>query len=472
MSAPALEGRGAGDGQATTSAEITRLPNPTTAPTQGDRRSSSGFVGVLVATDLVTPTVAIAINPALALPVGVATVVAAVVWRATGLYQRRFSLSALDDLPRIWLGLAAGLGAVVALATWIDLAGGSTLAIAAALTLPVTRGIVYRAELGARQRGLVGSRRIAVLGDDVVADELARRIGEHPELGGELVGFVGTGPQVRHRTLGSLDEFGMLASHHRFSDLMVTATNIPPERMAKVLAACDLRDIDVYEVSGLQSLRWSATSVQDQVWGIPIRLVRPQRPETVARMVKRLLDVFVAGTAVVVLAPLLLTTAAAVRLEGGPGVIFKQSRVGRDGRVFTVYKFRSLRPATSIEAVTTWSVAGDPRIGPVGRFIRKTSIDELPQLVNVLKGEMSLVGPRPERPHFVNYYVTAVPHYARRHRVPVGMTGYAAVHGLRGDTSIEDRAVFDNIYIENWSLWLDIKILVRTVSQVLRGTGA
>ncbi len=470
MSAPALEGRsGIGDYAAGT-VEATRLESPVSHLRAAQRRSY-GFVGALVATDLLTPTVAVVTNPALVLPVGLATLVAVAVWRASGLYQRRFALSALDDLPRILLGLAAGLGAALALAPLLDVAASPTLALGAAATLLTTRGIVYRIELAARRRGLFGTRRIAILGDEQVAVELARRIGEHPVLGAELVGFLDAGPSVRYRVLGSLAQVGTLADRHRFTDLIVAATNIPPERMAKVLASCGRREIDVYEVTGLANLRWSAASVQDQIWGIPIRLVRPKRPELVARMLKRLMDVVVAGTAIVFLAPLLLATAAAVRFEGGPGVIFKQVRVGRAGRFFTVYKFRSLSPATSIEAATAWSVAGDPRIGPVGRFIRKTSIDELPQLVNVLKGEMSLVGPRPERPHFVDYYATAVPLYAQRHRVPVGMTGYAAVHGLRGDTSIADRAVFDNLYIENWSLWLDIKIIVRTFGQVLRGTG-
>ncbi len=471
MSAPALEGRPARDGRRTATAEVIHRPASAGTPLRTARRASYGFVAALAVTDLLVPAVAVAADPTLALPVGVVAAVAAVVWRAAGLYRCRFALSALDDLPRILLGLAAGLGAVVALASWIDVTGGSEVAAGAALAIPVSRGIVYRIELGARRRGLVGSRRIAILGDGPVAQELARRMGERPELGAELVGRLTAGRDGSQRMLGSLEDFSVLATRHRVSDLMVTATDVPPERMVAVLAWCDLLEIDVYDVTGLQALRWSATSVHDQIWGIPIRLVRPQRRETVARLIKRLLDVVVASTAILVLAPLLLAVAAAVRLEGGPRVIFKQERVGRGGRVFIFYKFRSLRPTTSAEAATTWSVAGDPRIGPVGRFIRKTSIDELPQLINVLKGEMSLVGPRPERPHFVDYYASAVPHYAQRHRVPVGMTGYAAVHGLRGDTSIADRAVFDNLYIENWSLWLDIKIIVRTFSQVVRGAG-
>jgi lipopolysaccharide/colanic/teichoic acid biosynthesis glycosyltransferase len=134
-------------------------------------------------------------------------------------------------------------------------------------------------------------------------------------------------------------------------------------------------------------------------------------------------------------------------------------------------KFRSLKPATDDESATRWNVSQDHRLGPVGRFLRKSSLDELPQLWNIVRGDMSLVGPRPERPHFVEQFEQHVPRYTARHRVPTGLTGWAQVHGLRGDTSIENRASFDNHYIQNWSLWGDIKILLRTVQQVVRARG-
>ena len=163
--------------------------------------------------------------------------------------------------------------------------------------------------------------------------------------------------------------------------------------------------------------------------------------------------------------------ALAVRLEGGPGVLFRQERVGLDGRSFEVLKFRSLKPATALESASTWNIAHDDRLGPVGRFLRQTSLDELPQLWNIVNGDMSLVGPRPERPLFVEQFTQSIPRYPGRHRVPCGLTGWSQVNGLRGDTSIEERARFDNYYVENWSLWLDIKIIVRTVDQVLRRQG-
>ena len=168
------------------------------------------------------------------------------------------------------------------------------------------------------------------------------------------------------------------------------------------------------------------------------------------------------------LSPVLLACAVAVRLETGPGVIFRQARVGLEGRTFTLFKFRSLKPVDSAESATQWSIDQDQRLGPVGRFLRRTSLDELPQLVNVLRGDMSLVGPRPERPFFVQEFSKATVRYDERHRVQTGLTGWAQVHDLRGDTSIDARVRFDNYYIENWSLWTDLKIMCRTVLAIVR----
>ncbi|WP_324275661.1 sugar transferase [Blastococcus brunescens] len=143
--------------------------------------------------------------------------------------------------------------------------------------------------------------------------------------------------------------------------------------------------------------------------------------------------------------------ALASRWETG-SALFRQTRIGLDGRPFTLLKFCSLKPAES-EDTTMWNIGADLRVGPVGRWLRRLSLDELPQLWNVLRGDMSLVGPRPERPFFVDEFTRQFPWYRARHRVPVGLTGWAQIHGLRGDTSIADRAHFDNFYIENWSMW-------------------
>ena len=169
-------------------------------------------------------------------------------------------------------------------------------------------------------------------------------------------------------------------------------------------------------------------------------------------------------------APLMGVCALAVRMSGPGPVFFRQKRIGQRGEVFELLKFRTM--AENEDSDTTWNVGGDGRRTPVGSLMRRLSLDELPQLINVLRGEMSLVGPRPERPFFVDKFRVAVQGYDDRHRVPAGLTGWAQVHGLRGDTSIPERALFDNHYVEHWSLWRDVVIMFRTVGSVLSGDGS
>ena len=164
-------------------------------------------------------------------------------------------------------------------------------------------------------------------------------------------------------------------------------------------------------------------------------------------------------------APLLASLA--VKLSSPGPVLFRQERIGLDGQTFTMYKFRSMRTDAEDSTGPVWARKHDPRRTPIGVFLRKTSLDEVPQLLNVLKGDMSLVGPRPERPFFVEKFKQLVPQYLDRHRVKAGMTGWAQVNGLRGETSLEERIRYDLYYIENWSLAFDIRILLRTLHTAL-----
>ncbi|MFG2022763.1 sugar transferase [Streptomyces sp. NPDC048825] len=190
------------------------------------------------------------------------------------------------------------------------------------------------------------------------------------------------------------------------------------------------------------------------------------------RPAKRALDVLVSGLLLLLAAPVLLACALVLRISEGPGVVFRQERIGAYGLPFTLLKFRTHRPADEHEAATRWSVAGERDMSRFCRFLRRTSLDELPQLWNVFRGDMSMVGPRPERPYFVAGFSRTYPGYAARHRMRTGITGLAQIQGLRGDTSIEDRARFDNAYIDDWSLWQDICILLRTAAALVRPTGS
>jgi exopolysaccharide biosynthesis polyprenyl glycosylphosphotransferase len=269
--------------------------------------------------------------------------------------------------------------------------------------------------------------------------------------------------------LGTSADLERVVSEHLVRDLVVCDAALSSTELVELLRTCSRLPLQIHVVPPLLRTQRRLTA-SDQVWGVPLERLRGSTLHGLARGAKRLLDVVVSGVALVLLSPVLVAVSLAVRHELGPGVIFRQERVGLGGRRFELLKFRSM-PHPSPGHERPWSVLEEDLLGPVGRFIRAYSLDEVPQLFNVLVGDMSLVGPRPERPSFVERFSAEVSGYGHRHRVPVGITGLAAVEGLRGDTSLRDRAYFDNWYIENWSLWLDVKVLIRTVLAVLRGTG-
>lgn len=391
-----------------------------------------------------------------------------------GAYRVRLTLSVLDDLPRMLGGLAlAGL----AMAS-LSIAVGqnvqvSTIAVPTVLAIAfVTLGrtVTYAAVRWSRSKGLLTSRTV-ILGTGETGATLGRALREHPEYGLQLVGFADDGPpssdSLPAPVFGSVSGLADLVDRHEIDVILVAFGSAPADKLVAPLRTCAAAGCQSFVVPRLSAL--GVVGPVDQVRATPLVPLRAPTAGSVAWRAKRILDVALAGLALVLLSPLMLATAVAVRIESGPGVLFRQQRIGVGGQEFTLYKFRSLTPMDDDESQTKWTVAYDDRMGPVGRLIRKTSIDELPQLFNVLRGEMSLVGPRPERPYFVAEFSRTVTSYADRHRVPCGVTGLAAVKGLRGDTSIEERARFDNFYIDNWSPWLDLKILLWTIPAVLRG---
>ncbi len=337
----------------------------------------------------------------------------------------------------------------------------------------VARAGVYQRERRRRRRR--PGRATLVVGTGQIGRRLGHAILDHPEFGLRLVGYLDDGrrraqaPPVPR--LGHTRELSHWIEELGVENVVVTFGSTNVAGLIEVVRACDRLHCEIFLVPRLFELH-SATRETEYVHGVPLVRMRRMPFRRLSWRAKRVVDIACAATAVLVLSPVLLLTAIAVRLEGGPGVLFRQERIGIDGRPFQMYKFRTMAPSTATESRQRWTIAGDPRIGPVGRLLRSTSLDELPQLFNILRGDMSLVGPRPERPYFVEQLSQCHPRYRARHRVPVGLTGWAAVHGLRGDTSIAERVEFDNAYIQNWSLWLDAKIMLRTLGAVLGRTGA
>ncbi|MDH6463129.1 exopolysaccharide biosynthesis polyprenyl glycosylphosphotransferase [Micromonospora sp. A200] len=396
-----------------------------------------------------------------------------------GLYRSRLHLSILDEAPVILSRflVAAALVAFIAALRHESFANfGSLLRAAAVMVvlLLVGRGLAMWTIMMGRRRRIVGHATILV-GSGPVAADLAEVLARYPQYGLRVVGYVDNPHRADHAVhdlthLGDLDDLTATMARAKADVLLIADPNITDSRFAGLLRQAMVTTYDILVVPRMHQFQ-TQTARPDHIGAIPVMRIRPPRLSGWRWGLKRSVDVVFSALALLALAPVLALCALAVRIEGGPGVLFRQQRVGRHGKLFEVLKFRSMRPASEAESQTTWSVANDSRVGPVGRFLRRTSLDELPQLWNILRGDMTLVGPRPERPHFVEVFSAAHSHYSWRHRVPAGLTGLAQVSGLRGDTPISDRARFDNYYIENWSLWLDFKILLRTIREVLVAGG-
>ena len=415
---------------------------------------------------------------------GLFTVLLISVYATGGLYRSRLSPSLLDDLPqlagRLLVALALTMTGQLTLnqLRWDAEMVDWKLLIAAAVTGLASiclRSAAYALVRYARRTGRIAHRTL-ILGAGRVGTYLAESLSQHRQYGLQPIGFLDVDPpregvSASHRILGRPEQLVEVLLDHQVRNVIVAFGSMRESEMVDIIRTCDRLHCEIFVVPRLFELHHVGGDM-DTAWGMPLIRLRRAAYRSRAWKIKRAIDIFFSGLALLFLSPLMLLVALAVRLEGGPGILFRQERVGVDGQHFSLLKFRSLKPVDDTESATNWNIAHDDRLGPVGKFLRRSSIDELPQLLNILRGDMSLVGPRPERPHFVATFRSQHPHYVARHRVPCGLTGLAQVNGLRGDTSIAERARFDNYYIENWSLWLDIKILLRTAMSVVRAEGA
>jgi exopolysaccharide biosynthesis polyprenyl glycosylphosphotransferase len=391
---------------------------------------------------------------------------------AAGTQRTRINPRLSDDLASLvgWLSLPVLL---VAPLTRSDAALGHFVRIVpAAMALVVAgRVVAYTAIRETRARGLIHEPTL-IVGAGKLGVKAAQTLLDHPEFGLVPVGFLDSfeddGLPVPilgevHALTSIVREFGVRRVIVAFG-----ATREP--EMVPIIRTCDRLPVEVHVMPRFFELGVSKEGAfSDDLWGIPLIRLRRSALRTAAWRTKRAFDLVVASAALIILSPVLGLAALAVRLSSPGPVFFRQKRIGQRGEVFECLKFRTL-PVNN-DSDTRWTVDDPGQRTRLGTLLRRTGIDEIPQLLNVVRGEMSLVGPRPERPFFVDQFRVAVPGYDDRHRVPQGMTGWAQVHGLRGDTSIEERAVFDNHYVENWSLWRDIVILFRTIGTVLRGAG-
>ncbi|MER6913695.1 exopolysaccharide biosynthesis polyprenyl glycosylphosphotransferase [Streptomyces sp. NPDC000594] len=504
-----------------TARETAAAPGKTTAAAPGRtvaapaRRPAprTGPAG-LIAADVLAPllTWALLAPPAPPAPLAAALLPLALLqpalYACRGLYRPRLVPSAFAEIPTVaglallqWLILAEGLR---------FLGHGGALAPAAALLAAALHTVLCcaaraMAHRGARRAAAHRPRSALVIGDGPIARQVTGALQGHPEYGMRPVARIrvpapdGPAPGEPPRapaphtgapvTVVTARQEGSPAPPVLTTPQEVERTVVrdgvgdaffthdpgpaPDPRAAALIGLLTRHGCRLWLVDGGAAAgSWWRAGGHDHVWGFAVLPLRdgPYRP--LGRAVKRVLDILLAAVALVLAAPVLAACALAVRIADGPGVVFRQERVGLHGRPFTLLKFRTLCPVDESESATRWNVAFDRRMSATGHLLRRTSLDELPQLWNVLRGDMSLVGPRPERPYFVSRFSRAHPGYQARHRMPVGVTGLAQIHGLRGDTSIEERARFDNLYIDTWTPWQDVRIIARTAVSLFRLGGS
>jgi exopolysaccharide biosynthesis polyprenyl glycosylphosphotransferase len=398
-----------------------------------------------------------------------------------GLYQPRRSRSQVEDSLTVVVAVLLGMLLVSGLTAWYrpPVEPGSLeaftysrafLALFAVLdmVLVVAGRHAVRSVLRRVRRSGHNLQRILVIGAGGLGQEITKKIQEHRELGFEVVGFLDDDPSKEGAVYYGAPVLGSLATleqviEERGVDQALIA--LPLGAHQKVLQTIDVLGRECVDVKIVPDVLQYATlkATLEDLDGTPIINLSQPPLQGWNSMAKRGMDLALGIGALAALSPVLPLVALAIWLEDGGPVFFRQERMGLDGRRFDILKFRSMRVDAESTTGPVWAVKDDPRRTVIGAFLRRWSIDELPQLWNVLVGDMSLVGPRPERPSFVREFKHKVPQYMVRHRVKAGITGWAQVHGWRGNTSVRKRLEYDLYYIENWSLALDIKILWMTL---------
>jgi exopolysaccharide biosynthesis polyprenyl glycosylphosphotransferase len=411
-----------------------------------------------------------------------------------GLYRTRLRALILDGVVPVISAVSIGAMAVAVLGVFVNGHAPRQSEVVAVwgfalIGVGIGRIVLSFLQRWARARRLVG-KPVLIMGAGVVGAQVARRLETHPEYGLAPIGFLDEDPrsiaEVGGRdlpVLGTVEDLDETVARTNVRNLIVAFSSVADERVSRLIQRCQELGVEVSVVPRMFDTINNRVGY-DTVGGLPLMSFTTVDPRGLQFAIKHGLDRVLALVFLVLLSPVILLSALAVRISSSGPVLFRQNRVGRDGNAFDLYKFRSMRmqdgrvdpdddDAGPLEHLlggdtAPGGVEGDDRRTPVGRFLRRTSFDELPQLFNVLKGEMSLIGPRPERPEFVELFNQDIVRYDDRHRVKSGITGWAQVHGLRGQTSLAERVEWDNYYIANWSLGLDVKILVLTFVALMR----
>jgi exopolysaccharide biosynthesis polyprenyl glycosylphosphotransferase len=402
-----------------------------------------------------------------------------------GRYQHRLRTVFLDMVGPVVSATSTGAMVLVAVHALFTHDQGAAPLMArawffATIYVVGARALLARAQTRARADQVTGKPTL-IVGAGMVGAQIARRLSEQPEYGLRPVGYLDSDPPPRSRALdrrapvlGGPADLATVAREARARHVILAFSSMPDAGLLPLARQCAELGLEVSIVPRLFESMNDRIELE-HLGGLPLFGLRTVDPKGWQFTLKHVMDRGVAAALLLGLSPVMALVAVAVKLTSPGPLLFRQHRVGRDGRAFELLKFRSMRMPDDEgggfrpePGSAPGGVEGVDRRTPIGRFIRRTSLDELPQLVNVLRGDMSVVGPRPERPEFVELFRQDVYRYSDRHRVKSGITGWAQVHGLRGQTSLADRVEWDNFYIENWSLWLDLKILLLTFGVIFR----
>jgi len=310
-------------------------------------------------------------------------------------------------------------------------------------------------------------KHILIVGDNDLAFTFARKIRENPYLGFVVSGFLGRADHVGmevegSRIIGAFKDLDNVLEKNRYDRVVLAIPLKYYYKINELVESCEKVGIKA-EIIPDYIRYFPAQPSVDMIEDIPIINIRyVPLDDDFNKFLKFLSDYVISIIAIIITSPIMIITAIAIKLTSPGPIIFKQERMGYNGKTFMMYKFRSMRVQDPSEEKSEWTTRDDPRKTRVGDLIRKTSIDELPQFFNVLKGDMSVVGPRPERPYFVDQFKETIPKYMVKHQVKPGLTGWAQIHGCRGDTSIKKRIEYDIEYVENWHMGLDLAIMIKT----------
>ncbi len=310
-------------------------------------------------------------------------------------------------------------------------------------------------------------KHILLVGYSRAAEEYIDRLADNPQWGYVAMGIldnnIPAGTMYKGvKVLGTLGNLDIILPENKLDEIAITLPLQDYDNLESIVSVCEKSGVHTKFIPDYNSLFPSRPYTED-LMGLPVINIRYVPLSNTGNMIiKRAMDIVGSLVGIIITSPIMLISAILVKISSPGPIIFRQERVGLHNKPFRMYKFRSMELQQPGEEKKAWTVRNDPRVTKVGKFLRKTSIDELPQLFNILKGDMSLVGPRPERPLFVEKFKEEIPRYMVKHQVRPGLTGWAQVNGLRGDTSIRKRIEYDIYYIENWTVWFDIKIIFMT----------